>query len=208
MELKKSNNIFNVKKTDNDTIIETINGQQRTLGNVPKRRPTAIETFIEKHIADIKKCDDEIANALASQRSRGYGSVRQSMLIKRVENLSNIVEIMKTEHAKGKYDNSSVSAIKEQVDIVKNAHEELSDDLKKLSDSTSNTIKLMQEQKGLKEEIHELKKEELRSHYRREKASNKNTVTTDNNKKIAIMEAKVNENDINIKSFRGREKVK
>ncbi len=96
MELKKSNNIFNIEKTDkdfleqineykkqaidiqkhNNTIIETINGQQRTLGNVPKRRPTAIETFIEKHIADIKKCDDEIANVLTSQRSRGYSSVR------------------------------------------------------------------------------------------------------------------------------------
>ncbi|MCA4775389.1 hypothetical protein IHO40_04825 [Wolbachia endosymbiont of Mansonella ozzardi] len=66
MELKKSNNIFNIKKTDedfleqineyrkqainiqerNDTIVETINGQQRTLGNVLRRRPTAIETSI------------------------------------------------------------------------------------------------------------------------------------------------------------------
>ncbi|NUX01127.1 hypothetical protein GO685_01130 [Wolbachia endosymbiont of Madathamugadia hiepei] len=88
MELKKSNNIFNIEKKDkdfleqineykkqaidiqkhNNTIIETINGQQRTLDNVPKRRPTAVETFIEKHIADIKKCDDEIANVLTSQR--------------------------------------------------------------------------------------------------------------------------------------------
>ncbi|MGL9760898.1 MAG: hypothetical protein ACR5LB_01520 [Wolbachia sp.] len=115
---------------------------------------------------------------------------------------------MKTEHAKGKYDNASVSAIKKQVDIVRDARKELSDNLKKLSYSTSNTVKLMEEQKGLKEEIHELKKEELRSHYRREKASNKNTAAADNNKKIAIMEAKVNENDINIKSFRGGEKVK
>ncbi|MGL9760899.1 MAG: hypothetical protein ACR5LB_01525 [Wolbachia sp.] len=96
MELKKSHNIFNIEKTDkdfleqineykkqaidiqkhNNTIIETMNGKQRILGKVPKRRPTAIETFIEKHIADIKKCDDEIANVLTSQRSRGYSSVR------------------------------------------------------------------------------------------------------------------------------------
>ncbi|MCA4773987.1 hypothetical protein IHO13_01625 [Wolbachia endosymbiont of Mansonella perstans] len=84
------------------------------------------------------------------------------MLIKKFKNLSNIVEIMKTEHAKGKYDNASVSSIKKQVDIVKNASKELSDNLKKLSNSASNIIKLIQEQKGLKEEIHELKKEGLR----------------------------------------------
>ncbi|MCA4773986.1 hypothetical protein [Wolbachia endosymbiont of Mansonella perstans] len=45
-------------------------------------------------------------------------------------------------------------------------------------------------------------------HYRREKASNKSTVEADNNKKIAMMKAKVNENDINIKNFRSGEKVK
>ncbi|MCA4775390.1 hypothetical protein IHO40_04830 [Wolbachia endosymbiont of Mansonella ozzardi] len=84
------------------------------------------------------------------------------MLIKKFKNLSNVVEIMKTEHAKGKYDSANVSSIKKQVDIVKNARKELSDNLKKLSDSASNIIKLIQEQKGLKEEIHELKKEGLR----------------------------------------------
>ncbi|MGL9681417.1 MAG: hypothetical protein ACR5K2_00065 [Wolbachia sp.] len=87
------------------------------------------------------------------------------------------------------------------------ARKELSDNLKSLFYSTSNTVKLMEEQKGLKEEIHELKKEEVRLHYRREKLVIKipqQQIIT----KIVIMEAKVNESDINIKSFCGREKVK
>ncbi|WP_250295922.1 hypothetical protein [Wolbachia endosymbiont of Oedothorax gibbosus] len=232
MELKKSNNIFSTKKTDedfleqinkykkqaidiqkhSDTIARAITGQQRTLGDVPKKRPTAIETFIEKHVADIKKYDDEIENILARQKSRDYipesVTQKQSILIKRFENLSNVVETMEREHTQDKYSSTSMGAIKEQVDVVGNAYKNLSHNLKELSDSASNIIKLIQEQKVLKTEIYELRKEELRAHYRREKASNKGTVTSDNKKRVATMEEKVNENDINIKSLCNEEKVK
>ncbi|MDR2978029.1 MAG: ankyrin repeat domain-containing protein [Rickettsiales bacterium] len=87
MELKKFNNTLSVKKTDedfleqinsykqaadiqkhNDTVIKTISDQQCTLGDVPKRRPTAIEAFMKKHTADIKKYDDKIARILAAAK--------------------------------------------------------------------------------------------------------------------------------------------
>ncbi|GFR24995.1 uncharacterized protein TNCT_639391 [Trichonephila clavata] len=115
---------------------------------------------------------------------------------------------MEREHTQDKYSSTSIGAIKEQVDVVGNAYKNLSHNLKELSDSASNIIKLIQEQKVLKKEIYELRKEELRVHYRREKASNKVTVKADNKKRVAAMEEKVNENDINIKSLCNEEKVK
>ncbi|MGL9731379.1 MAG: hypothetical protein ACR5KX_00845 [Wolbachia sp.] len=87
MELKKSNNAFYAKETDedfleqinsykqaadiqkhNDKIIKNVSDQQCTLGDVAKKRPAAIEAFMKKHTADIKTYDDKIARILAAAK--------------------------------------------------------------------------------------------------------------------------------------------
>ncbi|APR97782.1 hypothetical protein [Wolbachia endosymbiont of Folsomia candida] len=160
------------------------------------------------------KLNNSVAGIIAGNRpseraTRGTSQKTEiSNLIERFTKLSETVEIMEIE---GKHSKASIDALKEQINAVQTIGKEFSSSLKASTDLPFNMVNMPQKQSSLREEVGKLKQENraLDKLERKGKGEKKyiDTRRTLNNKKIAIGEKKISENDVKIKDFGKGEKV-